>query len=328
MKGSELIKIEKLLNKLWKYSSDHQVSDVYFLPTQKGYVIKLRFLNRIVNYRWLNFNQGNRCINYCKFYSGMTISEHRRPQLGSIKLNSDCSLRFSTVGDYLNRESMVARLIKNLGNQHLHFMIPDQFQRLRSLARQRGLMLFAGPTGSGKTTTIYKLAEDYGSRKMVMTIEDPVEIIKDDFLQLQINQKAGMGYPELLKVGLRHRPDIFIIGEIRDSHTAKAAIQAALSGHLVLSTVHAQSPEGVLDRLEQLGVEGHYIKQCLNSVAYQRLIPDRNLEMGALFNVVSNQRLFSDSDYKGFLNEWRRDLRELVKKKRINSENYTRYQFG
>ncbi|XIF20385.1 MAG: hypothetical protein AJITA_01138 [Acetilactobacillus jinshanensis] len=190
---------------------------------------------------------------------------------------------------------MVVRLIRNLDCQRLNFLIPEQFKKLLSLAPYRGLMLFAGPTGSGKTTTIYQLAKNYGSNKMIMTIEDPVEIIQNDFLQLQINRKAGMNYQQLLKVGLRHRPDIFIIGEIRDTYTAKAAIQAALSGHLVLSTVHAQSPEGTVNRLLQLKVNEHYLRQCLNTIVYQRLLPTCHSEMGALFNIVTKDQLWKIS---------------------------------
>ncbi|GAY73161.1 GspE family protein [Lentilactobacillus kosonis] len=144
------------------------------------------------------------------------------------------------------------------------------------------MVVFAGPTGSGKTSTIYKLASELSEDQIIMTIEDPIEISSESFLQLQINEAAGLNYAELIKVGLRHRPDAFIIGEIRDSKTANAAIQAALSGHLVLTTIHAQSPSGVIKRLKNLGIDNEYIDQALTGVAYQRLVTTKNDDQQAL----------------------------------------------
>ncbi|WP_335878560.1 competence type IV pilus ATPase ComGA [Acetilactobacillus jinshanensis] len=327
LEGDE-IKIEKLLTNLWQFSVEHQVSDVYFLPNSKGYVVKLRMVNKLIIQHRLSLDQGQQCINYCKFHGGMNISEHRRPQLGSAVFNKQYFLRFSTVGDFYNHESMVIRIIKSLSNQRLNFLIPEQFTRLRSLAQRRGLMLFVGPTGSGKTTSIYQLAEDLGHQKMVMTIEDPVEIIKSGFLQLQINLKAGMNYQRLLKVGLRHRPDIFIIGEIRDADTASAAVQAALSGHLVLSTVHAQSPEGAIDRLSQLKVDRHYLQQCINSIVYQRLLPTRGDQIGALFNIVTNDQLWQKPIQDDSILKWRQQLHDLVKGQQISSKVSRQFKFG
>ena len=302
-------------------------SDVYILPKGNHYLVKIRFHSKFITYNNLSIRDGGRLINYCKFHGGMNISEHRRPQLGSIKLKELCFLRLSTVGDYLGKESMVIRIIHKLEDVHLNFLMPKQIVKLSKLARKRGLLLLAGPTGSGKTTTIYYLAKQFSRNQMVMSIEDPVEIYEKDFLQLQVNQQADMTYERLLKVGLRHRPDVFIIGEIRDEVTARVAVQAALSGHLVLSTVHARSPEGVIDRLLQLGIAERYLQQCLNSVLYQRLLPSHR-QMGALLNIMSRKILWPHTQFRPSLKKWRLDLDELAKKQKITQQIRDQFQFG
>jgi Type II secretory pathway, ATPase PulE/Tfp pilus assembly pathway, ATPase PilB len=121
------------------------------------------------------------------------------------------------------------------GEKNNNYFLPEQFNLIKKLTNQRGLIVTSGPTGSGKTSTMYELAQVIGKNKVVMTIEDPVEVWNPDFLQTQVNLIAGITYPDLLKAALRHRPDILIIGEIRDQETAKISINAALSGHLGFS---------------------------------------------------------------------------------------------
>lgn len=136
----------------------------------------------------------------------------------------------------------------------------------------RGLYLFSGPVGSGKTTLMYQLASEVFKNKQIITIEDPVEIKNDKMLQLQLNEDIGMTYDALIKLSLRHRPDILIIGEIRDQATARAVIRASLTGVMVFSTIHAKSIPGVYDRLIELGVNYQELENSLKLIAYQRLI--------------------------------------------------------
>src|SRR5699024_12255697 len=126
-------------------------------------------------------------------------------------------------------------------------------------AQQTGLILVGGRIGAGKTTTMYQLARQLCPKQIVLTIEDPVESDHPEFIQLQVNELAGMDYESLLKLGLRHRPDVFIIGESRDSQTAAMSVQAALSGHLVFGTIHARDASGVVSRLLQFGTDSYYI---------------------------------------------------------------------
>lgn len=136
----------------------------------------------------------------------------------------------------------------------------------------RGLYLFSGPVGSGKTTLMYQLVREKFPDKQVITIEDPVEIKQEQMLQLQLNSDIGMTYDELIKLSLRHRPDILIIGEIRDSETARAVVRASLTGAIVFSTIHAKSIPGVYERLLELGVSKQELENSLRAIVYQRLI--------------------------------------------------------
>lgn len=150
-------------------------------------------------------------------------------------------------------------------------------QQLSRFIQGRGLYLFSGPVGSGKTSLMYQLAKTRFQERQILTIEDPVEIKDPAFLQLQLNKDIGMTYDHLIKLSLRHRPDLLIIGEIRDTETARAVIRASLTGISVFSTVHARSIPGVYARLLELGVEPGELAESLRLVAYQRLIGGKGL---------------------------------------------------
>ena len=145
---------------------------------------------------------------------------------------------------------------------------------LELLDHKSGLVLFSGPTGSGKTTTIYHLLRrKYADEPLqIITMEDPVEIEEPLFLQAEVNEAAGITYDLLIRQCLRHHPDILVIGEIRDQETAKMVVRSALTGHLVIATIHAKESFGVLERLRELAISSEQIKQTLLAVVSQRLI--------------------------------------------------------
>ncbi|KRM93719.1 type II secretion system protein E [Lentilactobacillus senioris DSM 24302 = JCM 17472] len=321
--------VENAFNDLMKEAVQKKVSDIYLLPQGDKYFIKMRWQNKIVLYKILTIIDGHKWLNYCKFKADMAISEHRRPQVGALNWyegNHVYSLRLSTVGDFNAHETLVIRIIYPLTSMEKSLYLPAKTDRLRKLVAQRGLILFAGPTGSGKTTSIYQLAQEYTDTSLVMTIEDPVEILEPRFLQLQVNDKADMGYEELIKVGLRHRPDIFIIGEIRDPGTANAAIQSALSGHLVFSTVHAQSPLGIIKRLRQLGIEPDFITQAVTGLVYQRLIANSDKQLKALMVVNEPGELYGQNKYDW--RDWQQNLTKLVEQGEIDEQNIEKYWWG
>ncbi|AQW22184.1 hypothetical protein PL11_009730 [Lentilactobacillus curieae] len=262
-------------NQMITKAIESKTSDIYFMWREDSYQVLFRGTKGLDGYLTLNMQNANQVINYCKYAAEMSISERRRPQAGRLSWheeNKKLSLRISTVGDVHSHESLVIRLIYDWQTTPAKFVNTEEYEKVSRLCQMRGLIVFPGPTGSGKTTTIYQLASSFSKQQIVMAIEDPVEVYQNDFLQLQVNNDAGLSYMELIKVGLRHRPDVFIIGEIRDFETANAAVQAALSGHLVLTTVHAQSPTGVIQRLLNLGIESGYLEQALTGIVYQRLL--------------------------------------------------------
>ncbi|TMT00137.1 competence protein ComGA [Apilactobacillus kunkeei] len=289
--GGFFMSISNYFDNLINQAIEDKIKDIYLLPINENYIVREHTGLSIENYDYINYEKANKLINYCKYIGGMSISERRRPQIGSFEFINNQKkffLRFSSVGNYKNHESMVIRIIYSLDDETINYNNLDQFYRLKELSKQNGMIIFAGKTGSGKTTSIYHLANSMSPNKLIMSIEDPVEIINTNFLQLQVNESADMGYDELIKVGLRSRPDVFIIGEIRDASTAKSAVRAALSGHLVLTTIHARDIDGVINRLGQLGCDFDDLFNCLNSVVFQTLSVKNQRDISVTMDIKSD----------------------------------------
>ncbi|ANK59934.1 competence type IV pilus ATPase ComGA [Loigolactobacillus backii] len=321
--------VEEQATKILRMAVEQRLTDLYFLPVGQQYQIKKRTSTGIELWQMMTRTEVKPLLNHLKYSAKMSLSETRRPQLGARTLkmaDSTVFLRLSTVGNFENLESMVIRFIYAYADTN-QFIFPQQLTQLQQLSQQRGLMLFAGPTGSGKTTTLYRIARQNAQEKIVMAIEDPIEIYENNFLQLQVNEQANMTYAELLKVSLRHRPDIFIIGEIRDEQTAAAAIRAALSGHLVLSTVHARSATGVIKRLTDFKIDQETLKDCLTSVCYQRILPTEKKQAAILFDLLSNQILAAAFNGKTPAG-WPKLLEQAWQDGIISSETVKAYQNG
>lgn len=245
---------------------DKGASDIYYLPNPHGYLIRLRLPTGLVTLGQLETRIGQQEINYLKFMAGMNVAEHRRVQLGAFyHPDSDVFLRLSSVADFRGRESLVVRLISGIPDAQGARQLLDRLMSI--LTQRRGMLTLAGPTGSGKTTLPYQLATRLAASKMVLSIEDPVEINQPQFLQLQVNPEAEMSYPQLLKAALRHRPDVLLIGEIRDRQTAQSACEAAISGHIVLATVHARSANDTPLRLTSFGLPAELVSAALTASA-------------------------------------------------------------
>lgn len=250
-----------------------KVSDLYLIPRGEKYQLYHRIMDNRELLDELDEEEVLAMIGHFKFLAGLNVGEKRRSQQGSCEYDygtGEVSLRLSTVGDYRGKESMVIRFLYNT-TQELTFWF-DAVDRIAQEIKGRGLYLFAGPVGSGKTTLMYHLAKLKFPDKQILTIEDPVEIKQDDMLQLQLNEAIGATYDNLIKLSLRHRPDLLIIGEIRDEETARAVIRASLTGATVFSTVHARSVSGVYARMLELGVKREELNNTLQGIAYQRLI--------------------------------------------------------
>ena len=265
--------VQEIAQKIIATAKEKKAQDIYFIPKEKCYELHMRIGDERCLVDSYEFDVLAAVISHFKFVAGMNVGEKRRSQLGSCDYQYGekvSSLRLSTVGDYRGHESLVIRLLHD-EEQELHFWFQDM-NELGEQYRQRGLYLFAGPVGSGKTTLMHELAKSLFKGQQVMSIEDPVEIKQEDMLQLQLNEAIGLTYENLIKLSLRHRPDLLIIGEIRDSETARAVVRASLTGATVFSTIHAKSIRGVYERLLELGVTEEELAVVLQGVCYQRLI--------------------------------------------------------
>lgn len=273
--------MESKIKTLIRTAVRNSVTDIHFLPGLSSYEIYFRVPTGLKKMMSLSLENGIRYLAHFKFLASMDIGERRKPQSGACQMMIDNQLyefRISTIANYQYQESMVIRILYDYNHDSqssVQLFFPQDYPKLQKLLHYKsGLVLFSGPVGSGKTTTIYHLLrEKYEQEPLqVITMEDPVEIKEPKFLQAEVNERAGLTYETLIKQSLRHHPDILVIGEIRDVETAKMVIRSALTGHLVLATIHAKSCAGVIERLLELGITAQQLRQCLIGVLSQRLI--------------------------------------------------------
>ncbi|MEI5995044.1 competence type IV pilus ATPase ComGA [Candidatus Enterococcus mansonii] len=301
--------IKELSVKLIEWGINQGVQDVYVLPIKNRIQIFARKGREKLIFEELSEREGEKLIFHFKFIGSMDVGEKRKAQVGAAtyRINDgEKRLRLSTVGDFRQRESLVIRFLHIFGNSQENYFLPKQLTDIRFQVKRRGLHLFCGPVGSGKTTLMYKLAKETDRFQQVITIEDPVEIEEATFLQLQTNSKIDLTYDVLIKACLRHRPDILIIGEIRDGLTAQAAIRAALTGHTVFATLHAKSINGVYERLSELGVQQRELAECVTGIIYQRLLSFQS----ATKKEISGLLIDYDFSGKGVSN-WKNELRKV-----------------
>lgn len=274
------MKTEKLADDLLSQAIRDHATDIHITPRSDHFDVHFRIQGKLLINQQISFGAGERLISHLKFMASMDISEKRKPQSGSLQtiiLGKSISIRISTLPTAHAKESFVIRLLpQEIAHSYDQLsLFPKTMQVLTSMMIQaHGMIIHTGPTGSGKSTMMYILAE-YASTQLnrhVVTLEDPVEIQNDYFVQMQVNEKAGITYQSGLKAILRHDPDIIIIGEIRDAETAMVAIRAAMTGHLVLTSLHAKDTKGAIYRLLEFGVKEHEIKQTVLAITAQRLV--------------------------------------------------------
>lgn len=315
--------VERKCFELLEQAVMKEATDIHFVPTDIDYAIHLNKGFKLTKIGSLPPQLANRMISFYKFLSSLDISDKRKPQSGSFHrkiLEEDFSFRVSTIPAIHYQESVVIRIQKHNRVKPIEKLcLKQEWAEIlrRTSQMQQGLILLSGPTGSGKTTTMYSLTA-YCYRELnrhVISIEDPVENKHAHLLQIQVNEHAGVTYATGLKAILRHSPDVIMLGEIRDSETAKIAVSAALTGHLVYSTVHAKDPVGTIYRMLDFGVSLEELKQTVICVASQRLITQKNNELGVVFELIEGQAVekMMHKIQKGerFTNE-RKSVHELV----------------
>lgn len=268
-----------MARKLVEKAVKEKATDIHIVLKQKATIISFRISYQLKQKFKLSIEEGERLIAHYKFKASMDIGEKRRPQNGSyfMEVNGkSIGLRLSTLPSNFS-ESLVIRILPqdDLIPIDKLALFPNTAKKLLALLKHaHGLIIFTGPTGSGKTSTLYTLLKHSSTffQRNVVTLEDPIEKRNEDILQVQVNEKAGISYSIGLKAILRHDPDIIMVGEIRDSETAKIAVRAALTGHLVLTTMHTRDSIGAIYRLLEFGVSLNDISQTLIAVTAQRLV--------------------------------------------------------
>jgi len=270
---------EKLINKILIIGFKEHATDIHFYREEEKVKVYFRINGIRKLKKEIKYKQYAVILLHLKFSASMDIGESFRPQDGALDYvynNNSYSLRLSTlpVGQ---SESLTIRILPQTKRYSLNQLCLFPFQNkelLNLLNLTSGLVIFSGSTGSGKTTLMYSLIEELLKIRsaQIITLEDPVERPLKDVIQIQINKTAKINYESGLKAILRHDPDVILLGEIRDSLTAKYAFRAALTGHLVLTTIHANNAKGTLDRLKEIGISELEIKQTVKSVVSLELI--------------------------------------------------------
>jgi type II secretory ATPase GspE/PulE/Tfp pilus assembly ATPase PilB-like protein len=270
---------ETLIKKLIAEAKELKTSDIHLESTLDGGRIRMRIDGHMTIRYSLNKDEYLQLVNQVKIQSELDISQKRIPQDGRISFKDQSEtfdLRVSTITT-LHGEKIVLRILRSDASS-LTFEdigIPEDLSKelKLQLIKPHGLILISGPTGSGKTTTLYSILKQLNKEnKNILTIEDPIEYTLPGLNQVQVNEDIGLTFPLAIRSFLRQDPDIIIVGEIRDEETAKTAIRAALTGHLVISTIHTNSAFESLKRLIEMNVPDYLVKSTLNLSISQRLV--------------------------------------------------------
>lgn len=275
-----------------------QASDLHFIPKGNVYGIYVQKDFQLHPLRRYPSALTERMIAFFKYVSSLDMSDIQRPQSGAFhkEINGQVySFRVSTIPSYY-KESVVIRIQKHNAVLSLRHLAQEDDTLYRQLEKtttyEEGLVLVNGPTGSGKTTTLYSLLNHcvVHAERHVITLEDPVEHPQQNLLQVQVNERTGLTYATGLRAILRHSPNVIMIGEIRDAETAQTAVRAALSGHLVFSTVHAKDTEGAIYRMMDFRLSKEELRQTIVTLMSQRL-HSKGSHRYASFHIVQDQAL-------------------------------------
>jgi type IV pilus assembly protein PilB len=271
--------ITRALNAILDYAAQSHASDIHIEPREKELKIRYRVDGILQETMTLPKGIEPALISRIKILSNLRIDEHRIPQDGQFQISSsgrEIDLRIA-ISPVVWGEQVVIRLLDKdssiLTTQALGFRGRAARVITEGIRKPHGMTLSTGPTGSGKSTTLYAIVQELKDVSVnIVTLEDPVEYKMDGINQIQVNADVGLTFASGLRSILRQDPNIVLVGEIRDKETADLAVQAALTGHVVLSTIHTNSAAGVLPRLLDMGIEPFLIASTINTVIGQRLV--------------------------------------------------------
>ncbi len=255
-------------------------SDIHIEPTEEDLVVRFRVDGVLEVFKRLSVSLKESIVSRIKIMANLDISEKRKPQDGKIKLFIDdkrLEIRVSTVSTVFGEKIVMrVQIPENLLNRKLEDAGFEDFELEkinRAISKPYGMILVTGPTGSGKTSTLYAMLQKINSPEInIMTAEDPVEVNVPGINQVEMDEKAGKTFANTLRAFLRQDPDVILVGEIRDAETVDIAVRAALTGHLVLSTLHTNDAPSTITRLQDLGITGFLLSSSLLLISAQRLV--------------------------------------------------------
>lgn len=269
----------RIVDSLLEQAIELGASDVHWEPGEKEFSVRFRLDGQLHLERRLPLSAARTVTARLKVMAGMDVAERRLPQDGRIVLPVKArhiDLRVSSLPTVYGEKLVVRILDSETAHRSLNAlgMRPPVEKELRSLlTRHHGLILVTGPTGSGKTTTLYALLRELNAERLnIVAVEDPVEYRLDGVSQVQVHTRIGLTFAAGLRAILRQDPDVIMVGEIRDEETARMAIGAALTGHLVLSTLHTNTAAEAITRLLDMGIEPYFLASAVNAVLAQRLV--------------------------------------------------------
>ena len=279
LSGSDDAPIIKLINGIISQAIKERASDIHFETYQDKFVVRFRIDGILRKILTQDSRIAPIIISRIKIISRLDISERRLPQDGRVSLSlgkKDVDVRVSTLPSSYG-ERVVLRLLDKESSQinidHLGLNQVVLKNLKKSLNTSEGMILVTGPTGSGKTTTLYAGLRYINDNSLnILTVEDPIEYTLEGIGQTQVNNKTGYDFARGLRSILRQDPDVVMLGEIRDEETARIAIQSSLTGHLVMSTVHTNSAVGAITRLRDMGIESFLLASSLKTIISQRLV--------------------------------------------------------
>lgn len=274
----EEIPITDIVNSIILDGIKRKASDIHFDPYEKGLKIRMRIDGSLMDYSHVPLYIQKNMITRIKIIAGMNITESRVPQDGAIKNkleNVSVDLRVSSLPTNLG-EKIVIRILdysmSSAGIEELDFNKENYNKVLKMISVPNGIILVTGATGTGKSTTVYSILQRLNTEdRNIITVEDPIEMNIEGVNQVQVISEIGLTFATVLRSILRQDPDIIMIGEIRDDETARIAVRASITGHLVLSTIHTNNSLNTIERLTDMSVERYLLGAALTGIISQKL---------------------------------------------------------
>lgn len=308
--------MKERLDEILRIALKYDVTDIHFSFSRREQKLRIEMRMEGKMFRLKEKEEDLRLFRYLMYKANLDVSDVMAPQTGRFEeiVDSSClSLRFAVVSGW-QMISGVLRILNNHESLEISQLCddPDTEEWLAGITDHRsGLYVFSGPTGSGKTTSLYTILNACRGKK-IYTLEDPVEVINKGYVQLQINERSGFSYAEGIRQLMRHDPDIIMIGEIRDSTAARMAVRSALTGHLVLTSLHSSGCVSALHRLIDLGVEQYQLEDVLTGISCQRLFELPDGRRTGIYEFM-NRREVKDYFANGKVSDSFRDLQERIR---------------